>query len=60
MTTNTQDKVCKQQYQVMRVPPEKKTTYLVLQINTHAFFLCTEGESSKIHKTFHIYFLDHH
>lgn len=34
-----QDKVCKQQYQVMRIPPK---SHLVLQINTHAFFLCTE------------------
>lgn len=34
-----QDKVCKQQYQVMW---KTEKNYLVLQINTHAFVLCTE------------------
>lgn len=37
MSTNMQDKVCKQQDQVMRIPPES-----FKQINIHAFFLPTE------------------
>lgn len=110
MPTNMQDKECKQQ-QWLKYP---RITDLVLQINIHAFFLCTDllkiqekvdlkmgedsrrkpgktkissclsledekwefilsltqrrhckeqrwqGGLSKIHKTFHIYFLYHH